>query len=843
MSQVLKRTPFSPKEEAELHDTIGEFYDDPLGYVMYAFEWGKGDLEEFDGPDTWQREFFEDIGRRLRKDPDANIREAVASGHGIGKFLIDSSDLHYSDGSKGSIGAAKVGDCIMGGDGRSCTVTGVYPQGVKPLYRVTFSDGASVLAGAEHLWAVTERRGRSRGEPFRVLSTEQIKERGIRRRWQIPMCGAVQWPARDLPLHPYVMGYCIANGAFKAGSRTVSFSSTDADVVQRIGSLLPKGFHANGSSGAYAISTNSGPCSTPGANTVFTAIESMGLAGVHSQDKFIPEEYLRSCVADRLALLQGLMDADGCCGTRKGRAGRRSLYSTSSARLRDQIVELVQSLGGVASFCTDDRRGRVIFDGKGATQFVNYQLSINMPLEFVPFFCARKREPYEEWLRSGRKRAPIRAIESIEYECDARCTCISVDNADCLYLTDDFIVTHNTAEVAMLILWAMSTRGPNFSGVVTANTMTQLNTKTWRELALWHKRAINSHWFKWSATKFWHIDHPETWYTSAEPNTEHNSEAFAGRHAHDKLIIFDEASGIPDKIWEVTNGAMTDARSIWCVFGNPTRNTGVFRECFEVDKRWATRHIDSRTSRFTDKKELEEQIAANGGEDSDYTRVRIRGLFPRRGSEQFISSEMVDHAMVRDVPFEAYCYLPVVIGVDIARYGDDKSVICIRQGRKVHEFRKYRGIDTMEMAVKVVLAIKEFKAAITFVDGVGVGAGVVDRLRMLGYDVVEVNAGEVARDETVYSNKRTEMWNEMRDWLRGGSVPADSEVRAALIGVEYFYDDRERVRLERKKDTKSRAGESPDEGDALAHTFAEPLGDLSKGSFEPDDSFEPDAAA
>lgn len=485
MSQVLKRTPFSPKEEAELHDTIGEFYDDPLGYVMYAFEWGKGDLEEFDGPDTWQREFFEDIGRRLRKDPDANIREAVASGHGIGK----------------------------------------------------------------------------------------------------------------------------------------------------------------------------------------------------------------------------------------------------------------------------------------------------------------------------------------------------------------------TAEVAMLILWAMSTRGPNFSGVVTANTMTQLNTKTWRELALWHKRAINSHWFKWSATKFWHIDHPETWYTSAEPNTEHNSEAFAGRHAHDKLIIFDEASGIPDKIWEVTNGAMTDARSIWCVFGNPTRNTGVFRECFEVDKRWATRHIDSRTSRFTDKKELEEQIAANGGEDSDYTRVRIRGLFPRRGSEQFISSEMVDHAMVRDVPFEAYCYLPVVIGVDIARYGDDKSVICIRQGRKVHEFRKYRGIDTMEMAVKVVLAIKEFKAAITFVDGVGVGAGVVDRLRMLGYDVVEVNAGEVARDETVYSNKRTEMWNEMRDWLRGGSIPADSEVRAALIGVEYFYDDRERVRLERKKDTKSRAGESPDEGDALAHTFAEPLGDLSKGSFEPDDSFEPDAAA
>src|SRR5688572_1977780 len=110
-----------------------------------------------------------------------------------------------------------------------------------------------------------------------------------------------------------------------------------------------------------------------------------------------------------------------------------------------------------------------------------------------------------------------------------------------------------TAQVAWLVLWAMSTR-PHLSGVVTANTMTQLNTKTWRELALWWKRAINRHWFKWSATKFWHVDHAETWYTSAEPNTEHNSQAFAGRHSKYKIIIFDEASTIPGKIYEVTEG-------------------------------------------------------------------------------------------------------------------------------------------------------------------------------------------------------------------------------------------------------------------------------------------------
>lgn len=401
-----------------------------------------------------------------------------------------------------------------------------------------------------------------------------------------------------------------------------------------------------------------------------------------------------------------------------------------------------------------------------------------------------------------------------------------------------------TACVAWLILWAMSTR-PHLSGVVTANTMSQLNTKTWRELALWHKRLINKHWFKWSATKFWHVDHPETWFCAAVPNSEHNSEAFAGLHARYKLIIYDEASAIPDIIWEVTEGAMTDPRSIWAVFGNPTKNVGRFRQCFEQDKkRWITRHVDSRTCKMTNKKEIQEWVDAYG-EDSDFVRVRVRGVFPRTGSMQFISSDIVDRAMLNDMPFEAYCMLPVVLGVDVARYGDDKTVIVARQGRKVLDVRKYREYNTMQTAVAVVAAIKEFSAAVTFVDGNGLGAGVVDRLRMLGYEVIEVNAGESAHDDEIYYNKRAEMWGRMRDWLKlGTDLPADMDLRGALIGLEYDFDDKERVRLERKKDMKKRGLPSPDEGDALAHTFAEELGDLKKGWFEPnaDESFEPVAA-
>ena len=391
-----------------------------------------------------------------------------------------------------------------------------------------------------------------------------------------------------------------------------------------------------------------------------------------------------------------------------------------------------------------------------------------------------------------------------------------------------------TAVTAWLCLWAMSTRA-HLSGVVTANTMNQLSTKTWRELALWHKRLLHRHWFKWAATKFWHVKEPETWYISAAPNSEHNSEAFAGLHGKYKLIIYDEASAIPDKIWEVTEGAMTDLRSMWFVFGNPTRNTGRFKSCFTSDaKRWTHRNIDSRTAKMTNKKELEEWITA-WGVDSDFCRVRIFGMFPRFGAMQFMSTEKVEKAMLQEAPFEAWCMIPIVIGVDVARYGDDKSCVAIRQGRKLHEIRKFRELNTMQLAHQVVIAMKDHGGvAATFVDGVGVGAGVVDRLQMLGHAVIEVNGGSTAFEETKYYNKTAEMWDRMRTWVDGADLPADDQdLRLALTGREFYFDDKERIRLERKKDMKKRGLASPDEAEALCHTFAEELGDLVRNSFEP----------
>jgi len=374
-----------------------------------------------------------------------------------------------------------------------------------------------------------------------------------------------------------------------------------------------------------------------------------------------------------------------------------------------------------------------------------------------------------------------------------------------------------SAEAAWIVLWAMSTR-PHLNGVITANTFPQLKTKTWRELAVWHKRAINAHWFKWTETKFFHIDHPETWFVTPIANNEHNSEAFAGQHAEHSLIIYDEASAIPDKIWEVSSG-VKDPRTMWFVFGNPTRNTGRFKRCFNRDGRWVTRTVDSRDCKMPNKAELQKEVEEYG-EDSDYVRVRIRGLFPRIGDRQLISMDTVSAAVARsvDVPLGEVR----IIGVDVARFGSDMSVIARRHGRKLEPLIKLRGADTMELAARVALEIEQARPDAVMVDEVGVGGGVVDRLRQLGHSVIAVNAGKPpdAANKDRFLNKRMEMWYRMMEWLQGADIPDDADLVADLTNMTYTFDDRARMALTRKKVMRSMGLPSPDCAEALAHTFA-----------------------
>lgn len=395
-----------------------------------------------------------------------------------------------------------------------------------------------------------------------------------------------------------------------------------------------------------------------------------------------------------------------------------------------------------------------------------------------------------------------------------------------------------SALVSWLVWWSYSTF-PGTRGVVTANTENQLKTKTWVEIAKWHRLFIARELFKCTATAIFSIDEEQAreWRIDIVPWSERNTEAFAGLHNAGKrlIIIFDEASAIPDIIWETTEGALTDLDTeiFWFVFGNPTRNVGRFRDCFDggrFEKRWITLCVDSREVARTNKTEIEGWIA-DYGLDSDFVRVRVLGQFPRIDSVSFISRDLAMSAVNRLLE---NAIGPVVIGVDVARFGDDFSVIWPRKGRDASTYppRFFQGIDTQRLSHEVVKYYNEIDAQMVFVDGGGVGGGVVDTLVAMGVRVFEVTFG--ARSDNLnpsakYMNKRAEIWGELRDFLKVGSVPrrvADRDLVEELIGPTYSLNTKDQIQLESKDMMKRRGVASPDFADALACTFAFPVVDL-----------------
>jgi hypothetical protein len=390
-----------------------------------------------------------------------------------------------------------------------------------------------------------------------------------------------------------------------------------------------------------------------------------------------------------------------------------------------------------------------------------------------------------------------------------------------------------SALVGWLNLWIMSCH-LGATAVNTANTEDQLKSKTWAELGRWHTLSINSHWFEKQALSLkpapWFKDIVEKqlkvdvgyYYSQAQLWSEEKPDAFAGVHnMNGVLLIFDEASGIPQPIWSVSEGFFTEPTiyRFWLAFSNPRRNTGAFFECFHKMRNfWKRRNIDSRTVEGTDKN-VYAQIIAKYGEDSDEARVEVKGQFPRQGDRQFISREAIELARTRDIEEDSHAAL--IMGVDPARYGDDSTVIRFRQGRngRVIPPVVMKGLDNMQVANRCAELITQYNPDAVCVDA-GNGSGIIDRLREMGYKVFEVPFGSKA-DEPEWANKRTELWARMREWLNGGCVDDSSELADDLAGPEYkFQGSSDRIMLEPKEQMKARGLSSPDHADALACTFA-----------------------
>jgi len=390
-----------------------------------------------------------------------------------------------------------------------------------------------------------------------------------------------------------------------------------------------------------------------------------------------------------------------------------------------------------------------------------------------------------------------------------------------------------SAFVAMVVIWFISCI-PGGSSIISANTDSQLTSKTFGEIGKWLTLAINGFFFdrtqkkitptEWFASQLRQALQVDSgkYYAEGVLWNPDNPDAFAGEHSSiGMLLIFDEASGIPQPIYNVSDGFFTDLTlyRFWLIFSNPRKNTGPFFECFHSQRNyWNTRQIDSRTVEGLDTAVYDEIIAKHG-EDSDAARVEVKGMFPSQGDHQFISRSIVIDAQQRELDrYDDHAAL--VMGVDPARFGDDSTVIRFRRGRDARSYpiTELKGADNMKVANIVADLIDKFSPDGVFIDS-GAGAGIIDRLKERGYKTHEVGFGTESKDPT-YADHRTEIWAKMRDWLPGAMIDLAPTLLDDLTGPEYEFTGRnDAIKLESKDKMKKRGLASPNHADALAITF------------------------
>ncbi|MBB5117411.1 PhoH [Streptomyces eurocidicus] len=353
------------------------------------------------------------------------------------------------------IGDLQVGDLVIGSNGEPTPVLGVYPQGEKDIYRVTAQDGAWTLCCGEHLWTVRTASDKRRDKPWRVLETKEMignLRAAHARRYELPLLTApVEFPEREVPMDPYALGLLLGDGCL-TGRTTPGFATGDPELADALEAALP-GVEVRWKSRAdYTLNRvkAQGDVVTL-ENPVTGMLRTLDLLGSRSHTKFVPDDYLQNSAEVRLAALQGLLDSDGGPVSQADRTCRIQ-YTTTSILLRDDVISLVQSLGGVAYTRRRAAEGRKPGKANGrevAHRHDAHIVDIRLPEGIEPFRLARKRDKYHAAGGGGR---PMRFIDSIEPAGREEAVCIQVAAEDSLYVTQDYLLTHNTLNDAFIIL-------------------------------------------------------------------------------------------------------------------------------------------------------------------------------------------------------------------------------------------------------------------------------------------------------------------------------------------------------------------------------------------------------
>lgn len=447
-------------DEDDLVAWVASCKYDPVKFVREGFNWGHGDLKKFDGPDDWQADYLRELGEEIyaKETGGGPVRTATASGHGVGKAQPKSLVIDTPRGPT-PFGHIKPGDEVFGADGSPTRVTHVHDRGVLPVYEITFDDGSSTYACGDHLWNVRGRQERRKGlSGWRTVSTQELLDVGVKRpngiamarQWEIPRQGAAEFPEQHVLVEPYTLGCWLGDGSVGKGQIT----SADPEMMARIGAVKCR-------SGKYAYTV-------PG---LYLKLKRMDIVWKRCWEKFVPDDYKYNTPEVRRLVLAGLLDTDGEVG-HQGSA----IFTSTSRRLAEDVAWLARSLGYKARISGAKRRG---YKRDGEHVLCRDAYSVHVTAHECPFLLPRKRD---KWKAPSQERYLSRWIDRIELVGELDCQCITVEAEDSLYLTNDFIATHNSAITSWFVLWYLATRVDALV-TVTANTERQLKNRTWRELS------------------------------------------------------------------------------------------------------------------------------------------------------------------------------------------------------------------------------------------------------------------------------------------------------------------------------------------------------------------------
>lgn len=374
---------------------------------------------------------------------------------------------------------------------------------------------------------------------------------------------------------------------------------------------------------------------------------------------------------------------------------------------------------------------------------------------------------------------------------------------------------------AWLLIWHMLTRMPQ-KAVCTAPTAGQLFDALFSEVKHWCNKLPEPlrETIEVFTDRIVQRGAPESSFISARTSSAERPEALAGIHSENVLIIVDEASAVPEPVFEAAAGSMSGHAATTILISNPTRNTGLFfKTHHQLSSDWKTMHVSCLDNKLVSK-DFVNQIAATYGEGSNAYRVRVLGEFALKDDDSLIPAELVDAAMDRDIvinPGE-----PVIYGIDVARFGNDRTVICKRQGNVVLGYKHWSGEDLMGTVGRIVHEAGMDNPQEIMVDSIGLGGGVADRLRELSFNVRDVNVSESVAFNQQAARLRDELWLSAKEWLESRAVklPKDEDLRAELIGPTYSFTSNGKIKIEGKSEMKRRGLRSPDLADALCLTFA-----------------------